>query len=298
MQVPTALLSALRPAQWIKSLFILAPAFFGGVIMEQSTWLPLLVAFVSFSFVSSSIYLINDVVDKEKDRLHPTKRSRPIASGAVPIPLAITTAILLLVAALGLSCLAPQTMTVHLTIIGGYWLLNIVYCFFLKQIAVVDVVTISIGFVLRVLLGGVSVGVPVSEWLLIMTFLLCLFLALAKRRDDLLLYKRSGEVMRSSIKYYSRKLLDRTLILLAATLLVCYLLYTLSPQVRTRPGCDLLYLSTLPVLVGLLRYLQIIFVAERSGSPTQIVLSDPIMILSILAWGVVYGGMRYLLFSI
>src|SRR3712207_5286253 len=105
MQVPTALLSALRPAQWIKSLFILAPAFFGGVIMERSAWLPLFIAFVSFSFVSSSIYLINDVVDKEKDRLHPTKRSRPIASGAVPIPLAITASILLLAIALGLTCL-------------------------------------------------------------------------------------------------------------------------------------------------------------------------------------------------
>ena len=270
----------LRCDQWIKNLFVLAPAFFGGVLLDSSLWGGLVVVFLAFSLLSSSIYILNDIVDQARDRLHPKKRLRPIASGAVSIPVAWTIAALLLIIAVALPlAFLPRALWCQtLGIMGGYWLLNVCYSYWLKRIAVVDVVSIAVGFVLRVLLGGIVAGVVVSEWLVVMTLLLSLFLAPAKRRDDYLLYERSGVAMRQAIM---------------GVLLICYLLYTLSAEVHEEPGGDYLYLTALPVLVGLLRYLQITLVEERSGSPTQIVYRDAIIGICVVVWGVLFGLLRY-----
>lgn len=286
----------LRCDQWIKNLFVLAPAFFGRVLTDSSLWGGLAVGFIAFSLVSSSIYILNDIVDRKQDQLHPTKRQRPIASGQVALPLAWTMSIGLLVAALLLPILLlPQpTSYLALYILAGYWLLNVCYSFLLKRVAVVDVVTIAVGFVLRILLGGIVVGVVVSEWLLVMTLLLTLFLALGKRRDDYLIYERSGVAMRQAIKGYNRIFLDHTLTMLVGVLVICYLLYTLSSEVQEEPGGRYLYLTVLPVLVGLMRYLQITFVEERSGSPTKIVYRDRMIALCVVLWGLLFGILRYL----
>ncbi len=285
----------LRCDQWIKNLFVLAPAFFGGVLLDSLLWGGLVVAFLAFSLLSSSIYIVNDIVDQARDRLHPKKRLRPIAFGAVSIPVAWTTTALLLIIAVALPlAFLPRALWCQtLGIMGGYWLLNVCYSYWLKQIAVVDVVSIAVGFVLRVLLGGIVAGVVVSEWLVVMTLLLSLFLALAKRRDDYLLYERSGVAMRQAIKGYNRPFLDHTLTMIVGVLLICYLLYTLSAEVHEEPGGDYLYLTALPVLVGLLRYLQITLVEERSGSPTQIVYRDAIIGICVVVWGVLFGLLRY-----
>ncbi|WP_304287250.1 UbiA prenyltransferase family protein [Porphyromonas uenonis] len=285
----------LRYDQWIKNLFVLAPAFFGGVLLDSSLWRALVVAFFAFSLLSSSIYIVNDIVDQARDRLHPKKCLRPIASGAVSLPVAWIIAALLLMIAVALPLvLLPRALWCQtLGIMGSYWLLNVCYSYLLKRIAVVDVVSISVGFVLRVLLGGVVAGVVVSEWLLVMTLLLSLFLALAKRRDDYLLYERSGVAMRQAIKGYNRSFLDHTLTMIVGVLLICYLLYTLSAEVHKEPGGDYLYLTALPVLVGLLRYLQITLVEERSGSPTQVVYRDAIIGICVVVWGVLFGLLRY-----
>ena len=285
----------LRYDQWIKNLFVLAPAFFGGVLLDSSLWRGLVVAFFAFSLLSSSIYIVNDIVDQARDRLHPTKCLRPIASGAVSLPVAWIIAALLLMIAVALPLvLLPRALWCQtLGIMGSYWLLNVCYSYWLKRIAVVDVVSISVGFVLRVLLGGIVAGVVVSEWLLVMTLLLSLFLALAKRRDDYLLYERSGVAMRQAIKGYNRSFLDHTLTMIVGILLICYLLYTLLAEVHKEPGGDYLYLTALPVLVGLLRYLQITLVEERSGSPTQVVYRDAIIGICVVVWGVLFGLLRY-----
>ena len=285
----------LRCDQWIKNFFVLAPAFFGGVLLDSSLWGGLGVAFFAFSLLSSSIYIVNDIMDQARDRLHPKKCLRPIASGAVSLPVAwIIAALLLMIAvALPLAFLPRALWCQTLGIMGSYWLLNVCYSYWLKRIAVVDVVSISLGFVLRVLLGGIVAGVVVSEWLLVMTLLLSLFLALAKRRDDYLLYERSGVAMRQAIKGYNRSFLDHTLTMIVGVLLICYLLYTLSAEVHKEPGGDYLYLTALPVLVGLLRYLQITLVEERSGSPTQVVYRDAIIGLCVVMWGVLFGLLRY-----
>ena len=201
--------------------------------------------------------------------------------------------LLILAVALPLALLPRALWCQTLGIMGGYWLINVCYSYWLKRIAVVDVVSISVGFVLRVLLGGIVAGVVVSEWLVVMTLLLSLFLALAKRRDDYLLYERSGVAMRQAIKGYNRPFLDHTLTMIVGVLLICYLLYTLSPEVHTDPGGDYLYLTALPVLVGLLRYLQITLVEERSGSPTQVVYRDAIIGICVVVWGVLFGLLRY-----
>lgn len=287
----------LRCDQWIKNLFVLAPAFFGGVLLDSSLWGGLVVSFLAFSLLSSSIYIVNDIVDQARDRLHPKKCLRPIASGTVSLPVAwIIAALLLMIAvALPLAFLPRALWCQTLGIMGSYWSLNVCYSYWLKRIAVVDVVSISLGFVLRVLLGGIVAGVVVSEWLLVMTLLLSLFLALAKRRDDYLLYERSGVAMRQAIKGYNRPFLDHTLTMIVGVLLICYLLYTLSAEVHKEPGGDYLYLTALPVLVGLLRYLQITLVEERSGSPTQVVYRDAIIGLCVVMWGVLFGLLRYVL---
>ena len=265
------------------------------MLLDSSLWGGLVVAFLAFSLLSSSIYIVNDIVDQARDRLHPKKCLRPIASGAVSLPVAwIIAALLLMIAvALPLAFLPRALWCQTLGIMGSYWLLNVCYSYWLKRIAVVDVVSISLGFVLRVLLGGIVAGVVVSEWLLVMTLLLSLFLALAKRRDDYLLYERSGVAMRQAIKGYNRPFLDHTLTMIVGVLLICYLLYTLSAEVHKEPGGDYLYLTALPVLVGLLRYLQITLVEERSGSPTQVVYRDAIIGLCVVMWGVLFGLLRY-----
>jgi len=265
------------------------------VLLDSSPWGGLVVAFLAFSLLSSSIYIVNDIVDQARDRLHPKKCLRPIASGTVSLPVAwIIAALLLMIAvALPLAFLPRALWCQTLGIMGCYWLLNVCYSYWLKRIAVVDVVSISLGFVLRVLLGGIIAGVVVSEWLLVMTLLLSLFLALAKRRDDYLLYERSGVAMRQAIKGYNRPFLDHTLTMIVGVLLICYLLYTLSAEVHKEPGGDYLYLTALPVLVGLLRYLQITLVEERSGSPTQVVYRDAIIGLCVVMWGVLFGLLRY-----
>ena len=275
----------LRPLQWLKNVFVFAPIFFSNHLLEMEYLIPTLVLFASFCMVSSSIYCFNDLRDVEADRIHPKKSKRPIASGKVTVKGGYVMVILCLTIAFALIPLTKSINTPYLyIIIGGYWLMNIGYCIKLKQIAILDVSIIAVGFVMRVLAGGVVVDIWVSHWLVMMTFLVTLFLALTKRNDDYRLYEQTGQKPRVSITGYNKTFINEATAIVASVTLVCYIMYTMSEEVIARMGTRYVYLTSGWVLAGLLRYLQNMIVFGLSGSPTKSLIKDHFIQLCVLGW--------------
>ena len=275
----------LRPLQWLKNAFVLAPIFFSNHLLEMDYLMPTLIVFVSFCLISSSIYCFNDLKDAEADRQHPKKCHRPIASGKVSVKGGYTMMAICLIGAFALLSLAKSINIPYLyIIIGGYWLMNIAYCLRLKQIAILDVSIIAIGFVMRVLAGGMVVDIWVSHWLVLMTFLLTFFLAISKRNDDYRIYEQTGIKPRVSIIGYNKTFINEATAIVGAVTLVCYIMYTMSPEVIERMGTRYVYLTTGWVLAGLLRYLQNMIVFGLSGSPTKSLVKDHFIQFCILGW--------------
>ena len=278
-------INLLRPLQWLKNAFVFAPIFFSNHLLEMDYLMPTLIVFASFCLISSSIYCFNDLKDAEADRLHPKKCHRPIASGKVSVKGGYTMMVICLIGAFALLLLAKSINTPYLyIIIGGYWLMNIAYCLRLKQIAILDVSIIAIGFVMRVLVGGMVVDIWVSHWLVLMTFLVTFFLALSKRNDDYRIYEQTGIKPRVSITGYNKTLINEATAIVGAVTLVCYIMYTMSPEVIERMGTRYVYLTTGWVLAGLLRYLQNMIVFGLSGSPTKSLVKDHFIQFCILGW--------------
>jgi 4-hydroxybenzoate polyprenyltransferase len=246
------------------------------------------IAFIAFSLSASAIYTLNDYLDIEEDRRHPKKRNRPLASGAITKSQAIAIIATLLVAGLSTififfsSSIHTQYNVIVLFII--YIILNVAYSLYLKHVAILDVVIISIGFVLRLFIGSAVTGILLSKWIIIMTFLLALFLALAKRRDDVLIYLDTGKKMRKVIDGYNLQFLNIAMAIMASVVIVAYIMYTTSSDVVEKVQSDHLYVTALFVILGIVRYLQIAFVYKDSGSPTKIVLKDHFIQLTLLGW--------------
>jgi decaprenyl-phosphate phosphoribosyltransferase len=270
-----------RPHQYVKNGFVWLPLFFGLKLGDIWAIERTAIAFTAFCLAASGVYVLNDLKDIQEDRLHPTKKYRPLASGIIP-PLGamIFMAGLLLLAALAGSLLPRPDFFM---ILGAYLLLNVAYSFVLKHQAIIDVVCIALGFVLRVLAGGVAAAVPVSHWIVIMTFLLAIFLALAKRRDDLLLVAE-GHSVRRSIDGYNLEFVSTSMAIMAGVIIVAYILYTVSLDTIQKHGTDRLYITGFWVVVGLLRYLQLAQVENHSGSPTKILLQDRFLQTTLMLW--------------
>jgi 4-hydroxybenzoate polyprenyltransferase len=272
----------LRINQWVKNLFILLPVFF-GMHFDKFLNYQLIVGFLSMSFIASSVYIINDIVDKKNDSLHPKKKKRPIASGAVTINVAIMVMGLTVSTAMILAFLVDLKV---LFIVLSYFIMNLLYCFWLKRIAIVDVIVIAIGFVLRVVIGSVISGVIISKWLMIMIFLLTLTLALGKRRDDVLIVEENSETMkiRKSLEGYNLDFLNTAILMLIVISIICYIMYTVSPEVTQRLSSDYLYITSFPVLIGFIRYLQLAYVYKNTGSPTKLFLTDSGIRICLILW--------------
>ena len=304
-----ALLRLIRPSQWIKNIFVFAPVLFGGALLDMHALLAGVVAFLSFSFAASSIYCFNDIHDVADDRRHPEKCHRPVASGAVSVAQAYGVMGLTFVLGVLLTFLLPflehlsatgplpsdgmawpesSCVAPTLYVVVFYWLLNLAYCVKLKQFAIIDVCIVAFGFVLRMLAGGEAAGIELSHWIVLMTFLITLFMAFAKRRDDVLRMERTGEAPRKNTNRYNATFMDQALTITASVTLVCYIMYTVSPEVMRNFHSDKLYLTSIFVLVGLLRYMQIAVVDKRSGDPTKVVLRDRFVQLDVLAWLVAF----------
>jgi decaprenyl-phosphate phosphoribosyltransferase len=274
-------ISLLRINNWIKNIFFLVPVFFAGEIFNQQRLIQVIAGIFFFSMATSSIYIINDYIDRDIDAKHPIKKLRPIAAGVIPPVNAICISIFLLVIALIGSYFIEFYFYL---IVIFYFIMNLGYSFGLKNISIVDVIVISIGFIIRVQAGAILGGVSASMWLNLMIFLLALFMALGKRRDDVFLQLDSEIKMRKSIEGYNMEFLNVSITFICAIMMVCYLMYTISPEVDSRLNTNRLYYTSLFVLIGVLRYLQLIFVKNDSGSPVKIIYKDRFLQITIILW--------------
>lgn len=291
------LLKLIRPHQWLKNVFVMIPMFFGGSLLDPSDIRASVVTFFAFSFIASSVYCFNDIIDVEADRRHPVKCKRPIASGAISVRSAWALMALMFLLSVGTVCLLDtysHVINVGLVILI-YYILNILYCSKLKQYAIVDVCIIAFGFVLRVLAGGFATDIALSKWLVLMTFLLTLFLSFAKRRDDVLRMNETGEPPRKNTIRYNLTFINQAITITASVTLVCYIMYTVSPEVVNRFHSDLLYLTSVFVLLGLLRYIQLTVVDKRSGDPTKMMLRDRFTQCVVLLWALTFLVLIYVI---
>ena len=276
-----SIIKLIRLHQYIKNLFIFLPLFFAMKITDTELLSNAFIAFIAFSLTASAIYILNDYHDIEEDRQHPKKKSRPLASGAISKYQAIIIMSVLFVSGFSLMVLLSFKAA---SVLAVYVAINIAYSFSLKHIPIVDVNIIAIGFVLRLFIGSVVTDIHLSKWIIIMTFLLALFMALAKRRDDVLIFLDTGKRMRKVIDGYSLQFLDTAMAIMASVVIVAYTLYTTSPEVEARLNSEYLYLTVFFVILGIMRYLKIIFVDKNSGSPSKIIISDRFMQLTLLGW--------------
>jgi decaprenyl-phosphate phosphoribosyltransferase len=270
----------IRINNWTKNLIIFSPLFFAGkisnvVLLQQS-----LISFISFSFLTSFIYILNDYLDLEHDRAHPSKKYRPLASGKIPIAHAGAMAIVLLVVGLGIIFqLSIDTFYIFLS----YVVIMVAYCLVFRKMALVDIGIIATGFVIRLYVGSTVTGIPNSMWIIIMTFMLALFITLAKRRDDLTRLAINEENTRESLNGYNITLVDSLIIVLVPIIIVSYILYCTADENITRVGNNL-YLTSVFVFFGFMRYLQLIFVKKMGGDPMGLLYSDSGIQLILLFW--------------
>lgn len=276
----------LRVEQWIKNLFVFIPLFFSGNITHLGLVYKSVFAFVVFSLTASAIYIINDYRDIESDKKHPKKCERPLASGAVSKNTAIVILVGLILSVIALIFIGRDYFNSQFfkfsIIIASYFFMNLFYTLKLKHIPVVDIFIISIGFVLRVLAGGYSTGIITSQWAILLTFVLALVLAVGKRRGELINADVSGET-RKALDGYNVQFADIVLSISITLAIVCYLMFTLTPEVQERFGKKVFY-TVLFVVFAFLRYLQQTLVYNRTESPTKIVYKDRYVQFTLLLW--------------
>lgn len=275
-------LQLLRLHQYVKNGFILAPLFFAFRFTDLHLLGNLVVVALGFSFVASAIYILNDYFDREADRQHPTKRNRPLAAGSVTVPGAFA----MFGGLLGLGGAMIGLVSLDALLITGLYVLNnLLYSYRFKHVPILDVTQIALGFVLRLYVGqAAGEGLtPLSMWIVLVTFMLALFLGFAKRRDDVLL-ALDGNKVRKAIDGYNLEFINGAMMLMASVTIVSYISYTISAEVISRLHTDQLYYTVLFVVVGILRYMQITFVEQKSGSPTKVLLRDLFLQLCIVGW--------------
>jgi len=287
-----AIAHLLRPHHWTKNFFIFLPIFFAGDIFKNEKLFNTAIGFIVFSLTASAIYVLNDIKDVETDKLHPTKKGRPIASGRVSKSLALFLFGVLLIASLSGAFILDTNFAYCIV---AYMVLNIAYTFGLKHIAILDLFLVSSGFIFRVVGGGLLSAVPVSHWLIVMVLLLSLFLVLAKRRDDLILAQDNPKLMRKSSSSYNLDFTNACLTMLSAVIIVAYIMYTVSDDVKQRLDSEYLFYTCIFVIAGIMRYLQITMVEKKSGSPTRILFTDVFILLVLFGWALSFYFLIYII---
>jgi decaprenyl-phosphate phosphoribosyltransferase len=273
-------LQLIRPKHWSKNLFIFIPAFFSGHAFDLKLYPSLLLGVLSFCMIASAVYILNDFNDRETDRQHPTKKTRPLASGEANV---IVSLIFMVALACGALWISWNLNTSYFLLLVTYFFINIAYTLHLKNIPILDIFIVASGFLFRIYSGGILANVYVSHWLAIMVFLLSLFLALAKRRDDLVI-RENNQIIRKSSRNYNLEFINACLSAFTGIITVAYIMYTISPEVTDRLGTNWLFATTIFVVAGLMRYLQITFVEEKSGSPTTVLYRDKFILTTLIGW--------------
>jgi 4-hydroxybenzoate polyprenyltransferase len=271
----------MRPHQWVKNLFVLTPLLFGQKLGELGAIGQALLACVSFCLISSSLYILNDMIDAAADRAHPEKRHRPIASGALPRSIAGIGAGVVLLAAI---CLASTLGLQFFILLGVYYGLMLGYCMYFKRSMILDCIVIAAGFVLRVVSGAVAIAVTPTHWLIACAFFLALYLAFAKRRQELLVLSDSASQHRAVLGQYTVSYLEQVKNILTSATIVCYALYTVAPETIERFGTEQLIYGTVFVLYGLLRHIAITQNSTNGGDPSKLLVSDMPLLLTVLGW--------------
>jgi len=276
------LLVSLRPDQWTKNLIVFAALIFAVRLFDPAALALATAAFLIFCALSGAVYLINDVSDREADRQHPLKRMRPIASGALAPSTALAWAAVLATAGLAAAFSLRQSFGIAA---ASYVTLVIVYSRALKHVVILDVMAIAIGFVLRAVAGGLVIGVPISDWLLVCTILGALFLGLAKRRHELTLLADGATGHRRILEEYDPYLLDQMIAVVAAATLVAYIIYCASPETAEKFGTRWLVLTTPFPIYGIFRYLYLVHRKHGGGSPSEVLLRDRPLLSCVALWG-------------
>jgi 4-hydroxybenzoate polyprenyltransferase len=280
VSLAVAAVLSLRPRQWAKNLFVFAGLIFSQSLFSPLVW-PALAAFVIFCALSGAVYVFNDLADLEKDRLHPAKRNRPIARGALPVPAA---------AALGVGLLAGSLIAAAFLPLGfgltaaAYAALLIAYSIWLKHIVIVDVLTVAVGFVLRAVAGAEAIAVEISGWLVICTILIALFLALGKRRHEYRTLRGEAAAHRPILAEYSESFLDQMVAVVTASTVTAYALYTMSPETVAKFNTRLLPVTLPFVLYGIFRYLYLLYRRELGGNPSDLLLNDRALLVNTGLW--------------
>ena len=284
-----------RPYQWVKNAFIFMPLFFGGALTDFGALTRAVIAFFAYSFAASAIYCYNDIIDVEDDRRHSVKCKRPIASGALSVTMGYFIMVVMIALSVLMVALLGDGWANLACVIGFYLVLDLAYCRVLKRFAIVDVCVLAFGFVLRIIAGSVSTGVVASQWLVLMTFLLTLLLSFAKRRDYVLKMIATGEAPRHNTHRYNMSFINQSITVTASVTVGCYIMYTMSPEVAARTNFEYVYLTTIFVILGLLRYMQRTLVDEKSGDPTKLLYGDRFLQIVIALWFLSYLRAIYIL---
>ena len=283
-------LKLIRVEQWVKNLFVFAPLFFSGNIANSLLFYKSIFAFIIFSITASSIYILNDYFDIESDRKHPDKKNRPLASGAISKGTARFLFVFLVLLSLGLIYSGSYIFQTNYwkfgVIIGTYFVINILYTFKLKHVAIVDICIIASGFVLRILAGGYATGIDTTQWAILLTFVLALVLAIGKRRGELINAQISGKT-RKSLDGYNVQFADIALSISVTLAIICYLMFTLSPEIQKKFHPRVFY-TVIFVVFAFLRYLQQTLVYNKTESPTKIVYKDRYIQITIVLWVVAF----------
>ncbi len=276
------ILTSMRPRQWVKNTVVFAALVFAQHLLEPADLLRVLGAFAVFCVVSGAAYLFNDVRDAEKDRRHETKRSRPVASGSLAPQIAMVAAGVLTVAGLASSALLGVDF---LLIVVAYIVLSTMYSLWLKRVVIIDVMAVATGFLLRAVAGAAALeDIEISSWLIICTLFLALFLALGKRRHELVYMNEHAISHRSVLAEYSPQLLDQMIAIVTTSTLIVYVLYTTSPSVQVKLGTTKLFITIPFVLYGIFRYLYLVHKREQGGSPERVLFSDLPLLANVLLW--------------
>jgi 4-hydroxybenzoate polyprenyltransferase len=288
MKITIALLRLMRPHQWVKNVFVFTGLLFGHAWNDSHITTQVVIAFIAFCLISSTIYIINDIVDVEQDRHHPKKNQRPLASGQISIVAAIIFASALGVPGFGLALATSKTVVFILLV---YALMNIAYSFRLKHVVMLDVFIIATGFMLRILVGTLGVGIPPSQWLLLCGMMVTLFLGFAKRRAEIIALTEDKVAHRKVLEHYSPVLLDKMIGITAACLIMSYSLYTMNQDtIRIHGTSNLIY--TVPfVMYGVSRYIYLLHHQSMGGDPSHDLVRDPHLLITVAAWLIATIGM-------
>lgn len=285
-------ISLLRVPQWAKNAFVALPLFFDGSMTDMHRLWLMLVAVICFSLAASTVYCLNDLVDVAADRLHPVKCQRPLASGRVSRAEGLVLMLLCIALAVA-ACLWLLPMSAFYILLV-YVALNVAYSLVLKQVGILDMLIVAFFYVLRILFGGAAVSIHPTSWLLLMAFLLALFLVIAKRRDDVLVMEQGGSSVRKSAQAYNLEFINLALTLVATITIVCYIMYTMSAETISHFHTEYVYATSVFVIAGILRYMQVTIVAGKSGSPTKVLFKDRFVQLCLIGWILAFVLIIYL----